>query len=182
METIEQRYRRYLENPDQMESEAQEVARIDPDDCFPQMLSQASNYVTWAQLATIADYQAEALRQHHDVLAAECRDKAHNVLLANGEKATDQRVKDVGLRDPALVKHNSLRRKAELFAQRLKCIQTALLQKKDMLIQIGFRQRAELGFYKHDNGPDLRTFADSQHSRKADLEELKEQAMNAMNR
>lgn len=156
METIEQRYRRYLENQDQMETEARAVVVIDPDDCLPNLLQQASEYLAWSQLATIAESQSEAMKQHSECLAAECREKAYAQLLAANDKSTDQRVKDLALRDPAFQAHIALRRKCDLFANKLKDVQFALLTKRDMLKVVGFRQSSELGFYPKD--PEVRVY------------------------
>lgn len=172
METTQQKYKRYLENPEQMEAEAQADVAIDLDDVLPDMVKQASVFLTWAQIASIAESQSEALKQHHEALSAECREKAYAKLVAGGDKATEQRIKDVAIRDPAIQTHASIRNKADLFSDKLKRITQALQQKKDMLIQIGFRQRAELGYYPKD--PDLRTSQD------IDLAELKKRALDSI--
>ena len=154
-----------------MEVEARAVVVIDPDDCLPNLLQQASEYLVWSQLATIAESQSEAMKQHSEALAAECREKAYAQLLAANDKSTEQRVKDLALRDPTFQAHVALRRKCDLFAKKLKDVQFALLTKKDMLKVIGFRQSSELGYYPKD--PDTRR-------NDVDLNELKERAMNAI--
>ncbi len=170
-ETIEQRYRRYLENRDQMEVEARQDLEIDLDDCFPNLLQQANTYSSWGQIAAIAASQFEAMKQHLTVLEAECREKAFANLTAAGEKATEQRVKDTGIRDPSLAKHQALKRHAELFADRLKVIVEAFKEKKDMLIQVSARQRYEFSFYQADEQRPTR-----QRTSELTLEELKERA------
>lgn len=179
METIEQRYRRYLEHPEQMEAEAAADVAIDLDDALPDMLKQASLYVIWGQLAAIADSQAEAMKHNFQALEAECRDRAFERLTLAGEKSTDQRVKDAAARDPAITKHLQIRKSIDTHAARLNVIAKALLQKKDMLIQVGFRQRAEFGYYAKE--PDTRTRADyAEQRRQEELEELKQNARDAM--
>jgi hypothetical protein len=177
VETIESRYKRYLENSDQMESDAAADAAIDLDDALPNILRQASLYLSWSQLASIAESQVEAMKQHFEVLSAECRERAYEKLTLANEKTTEQRIKDAALRDPAVQRHLTVRRSVELFAQRLKCVQKALEHKKDMLIQIGARQRAELSFYPNESRlPDLRTREDT------NLDDLKAKAQEVMNR
>lgn len=163
-----------------MEPESRKAVEINLDDCLQNMLQQASEYLLWSQLASIADSQSEALKQHNEALAAECREKAYEKLTIQGEKTTEQRIKDAALRDPALHKHNALRTQVELFAKKLKNVQFALQQRKDMLIQVGFRQRSELGYYPKD--PDLRSQADIRTHRDYEMSDLKERAMNAVDK
>jgi hypothetical protein len=174
VETTEQRYKRYLENPDQLDAEIRTAVAIDLDDALLDMQRQAQTYVEWASLASLADGQSEALKQHFEQLSAECRERAYEKLTLANEKATDQRIKDVALRDPAIIKHAAIRKQVDYFAARLKHVQTALLHKKDMLIQIAYRQRAEFGFYQKDT--ETRSYRD------IELDELKERAREAHQR
>lgn len=167
-----------------MEVDAVRAVSINLDDCLLDVRDQASRYLLWSQLASIAESQAEGLRQHYEVLQAECREKVYEKLSKNNEKATDQRVKDVALRDPSLQSHLKLRRQAELFAQRLKAVQFALQHKKDMLQQISYRQRSEFGYlkdteYAKPSEPRYSepSVAEPKVNRDLGLDELKQQAM-----
>lgn len=137
-------YRRLCECEDDLQTEVADAVSLDQNNLVKEFYRQASTAMTWAYVASLAAEDAAKLKfRLEEIVGPRLRREARETA-GPGKKVTAQEANDYAASQTEYQELAMEHIEAQARAEKLRKVEYALIQKKDMLQTINSRQRAEL--------------------------------------
>jgi hypothetical protein len=141
---MEQLYEKYTKDTDAFESALLNDLKIKEDLMDRELLFQAERYLKWARLSAIAESRFKAGKRKLDEEQwSVCRDRARKELVRTNQKTTIADVEAQAYKDPLWIEQRNAVLQLEKEHLIFKKAEQAFWQRKEMLMSLNYRQRAE---------------------------------------
>lgn len=148
MPSLRDEYERYLQNPELLESEAEEAVVIRESDLSSEMGNHPGKFLKWAYLSAIAEGEASVAEEHlKNFVLPNCSMRVRQQLIEKGERTSEDRIAESAKLDGAYQQALSQMLKAKKIAGVFKRIESAMWHRKEMIQSMNYRHGRELSSF-----------------------------------